>query len=1167
MLKRLLSASVLAVMMLAPGITNAADYNLPANIQDGNILHCFNWPVSAVKSELPAIAAAGFGSVQLSPLQRPDVSASGSPWHDLYRPYDLAFKASSFCSEQDLKDLCAEAETYGIKVIVDVVANHVDKTAGYHDTWWDSNGRVRWNGGINYSDRYSITHGQLGDYGDVNSEDSEVQARGKAYVEFLKGCGVDGIRWDAAKHIATPSEGCNFWSTVTSVSGMWHYGEILNDDGSPINEYANYMSVTDNRYSNSAAKDNGGIQQGYGGAWAVDKGVASSKLVYWAESHDTYSNDEWSQNVDQSVIDRAYACVATRNGTAALYLSRPNTKGFDNIKTGKGSTAFKSAAITAVNKLRNAAGSAKDYCTSTGSAFSCTRDGVGAVIVMKGSGNISIANGGGYCPTGTYTDMVSGGTFTVTASTISGNVGSSGIAVIMKDGVVVPPVDPEDPEDSTASMWILGNLPGTAGWSTTPGTGFAMTQSGTKYTAKGVQFVAATGETMSYFNLTDFVGSTWDALNAGANRYGAATEGESITLGTAATIVKYTNNVNASACLSWAIAPGTYDITADLSTMKITVVNAGDSPVDPEDPEDPEDPTTLTIVGDYNLAYSGNHTYVYTWPTGGDGTPGWPGTQMGTAQGSDGKTYKVFKVPSSDKNVIFNTPNGGQTADLTYSGSYVMDDNGATSTAVIFKSGEEPVTKPVVSASPASTSFTESITVTLSVSPDATIYYTTDGNAPTTSSSKYSTPLTFTSTTTLKAFGVTADGTQGDVKTFTYTKGSTPPPIPTPGDNLITDYYKVNPNGQYGTNKTINVTGHPATNALSNWTEAELIAQGVARDVCQAFKGVHERPIVDSYALYAAYDSENLYLGVQYVYTVWDIGGEGKQGGESKPYNMDGKLCIAFDLDPNASYEGITNEGSSIWQNGVYTTFNNGADAWWYGSTKPGTGTPGYFVPNASGICDYTDPNSCKTSEVVYGYTDGLLPSITAIYGQDDFSYDPELLKGNTGFTDLRSEAEDSWHTFYEYKFPLSMMGITEDYIKNNGIGVMVVDFYGASAHASLPYDPSFFDNVFEEYSQDPSSSGEKEDKDVVTYSMARVGKGATLSTNVVNSDRDFSGNFRLGNGCIEFYGLSGESVSVSSIDGRTMFSSRATSDVTVDLPSGVYIVNIDGVGKAVRVL
>lgn len=244
--------------LMGQNVSAANTYGIPDKIQDGNILHCFDWPIADVKAELPSIAAAGFGSVQLSPMQRADVR-TGSPWHDLYRPYDLAFKGG-LGSAEDLKSLCAEAEKYGIKVIVDVVANHVDKTAGYHDPWWDGNGRVRWEGGINYGDRRSITHGQLGDYGDVNSEDAEVCARGKAYVEALKSMGVKGIRWDAAKHIGLPSEGCNFWSTVTSVPGMYHYGEILNEPGpneSIIKEYGNYMSVTDNRYANAAAKENG----------------------------------------------------------------------------------------------------------------------------------------------------------------------------------------------------------------------------------------------------------------------------------------------------------------------------------------------------------------------------------------------------------------------------------------------------------------------------------------------------------------------------------------------------------------------------------------------------------------------------------------------------------------------------------------------------------------------------------------------------------------------------------------------------------------------------------------------------------------------------------------------------------------------------------------------
>ena len=113
-MKKHLLGGLMLGLLTVPAMWGAEyDYGLPADIQQGNILHCFNWPINTVKAELPNIAAAGFGSVQLSPLQRPDVKG-GYAWHDLYRPYDLAFKASQgMGSEQDLKSLCDEAAKYG----------------------------------------------------------------------------------------------------------------------------------------------------------------------------------------------------------------------------------------------------------------------------------------------------------------------------------------------------------------------------------------------------------------------------------------------------------------------------------------------------------------------------------------------------------------------------------------------------------------------------------------------------------------------------------------------------------------------------------------------------------------------------------------------------------------------------------------------------------------------------------------------------------------------------------------------------------------------------------------------------------------------------------------------------------------------------------------------
>lgn len=90
-MKRILSAAALALAFTAPQ-TYAADYGIPDDIQAGNILHCFNWTFNDIKTELPNIAAAGFGSIQVSPVQ--GNCATNAEWFYAYMPYDFTFKAN-----------------------------------------------------------------------------------------------------------------------------------------------------------------------------------------------------------------------------------------------------------------------------------------------------------------------------------------------------------------------------------------------------------------------------------------------------------------------------------------------------------------------------------------------------------------------------------------------------------------------------------------------------------------------------------------------------------------------------------------------------------------------------------------------------------------------------------------------------------------------------------------------------------------------------------------------------------------------------------------------------------------------------------------------------------------------------------------------------------------
>ena len=457
-MKKTINYGLLMLVMLFTMASNIfADnkYGLKDNIQDGVILHCFDWTLADIQEEIPNIAKAGFTAVQTSPVH--ERAGKGSVWYDVYRPYDFKI-GNGLGTEADLKALCAKAHEYGVKVIVDVVANHTDHPnvaerlkdeSLYHERF----GVGSWN------DRHQVTFGMIGMW-DLDTNNPTVQAIIKQYIQDLKACGVDGIRWDAIKHIGLPSEGDSFMQNVVDQE-MYNYGEILDSTGGDDNvlfpEYQTYMSITDNGYGNGFANSfaGGSINESVGNF--NQRKAKTEKLVYWGESHDTYANDGGeSKNKSQNVIDRAYAVVAGNNGATALYFSRPFQKDKGAIKFGdKGSVHFKDAEVAQVNHMHNVCAGEPNYYVKGNGVCAQVRKS-GAIIVL-GSGSdrdVTVANGAGdgkWLKPGTYKDMVGGGAFTVNASTISGHVGESGIAVIYNAGsIVLPPEVVFNPADGTA---------------------------------------------------------------------------------------------------------------------------------------------------------------------------------------------------------------------------------------------------------------------------------------------------------------------------------------------------------------------------------------------------------------------------------------------------------------------------------------------------------------------------------------------------------------------------------------------------------------------------------------------------------------------------------------------------------------------------------------------
>ncbi|MBW1295417.1 alpha-amylase family glycosyl hydrolase, partial [Aquimarina litoralis] len=412
-------------------ITSETNFNtkssLPNSAEQGAMLHAHTWPFRGIENAIPDIAAAGFNSVQVSPVNK---TKGSSPWWILYQPCDLNIGNIVLGSEADFRSLCQTAENHGVKIIVDAVLNHVGDN-GTPNNWADEldpalkrGEYYHWKGTINnYQNRWQLTQQDLLGLPDWNTQSHEVQ---QLHVNFLNKCinaGADGFRFDAAKHMETSGgeDGNwrgNYWENVLgqlhNSGNLYLFGEVLPDQADNDEYYMRYYDITAHGYGRtlrSAVRnyDVTNIQN----IWHGDHTISPDRALVYVENHDDFEhNDDGARSLNPWQRKMGYAIAAARAGVTPRLLDRPGSE-----------DVWRDPDISTINHFHNAMVGQGEYLRYPRKE---------TLIVDRGNKGSAIINLGGDYYVDSPTNLSSGnyGSFNVSGGRLTGNVQGGAIVAL-----------------------------------------------------------------------------------------------------------------------------------------------------------------------------------------------------------------------------------------------------------------------------------------------------------------------------------------------------------------------------------------------------------------------------------------------------------------------------------------------------------------------------------------------------------------------------------------------------------------------------------------------------------------------------------------------------------------------------------------------------------------
>lgn len=451
---------------------NDGKFMLAEKVADGAILQAFCWDFNTISRSMADIAAAGFSAVQTSPINACLEGEDGGmelygdgKWYYHYQPTDFKIGNYQLGSKEEFTAMCAEAEKYGVKVLVDVIANH---TTPQYDAIAED--LIQAGGGSlellyhqhnnkeisHWDDRLECTTAKMGGLPDINTERPSFQEYFLEFINDTISCGADGFRYDTAKHIGLPDDPKeddgftnNFWERVTTEvdnhENLFIYGEVLQGGNDKLAEYINAIGRTTSSTYGGKIRESV-TTNNVNTSMVGDYFIGSSdpaKVVTWVESHDNYINDSSWMSLDKDHVILGWAIITARKDGTPLFFSRPYMSNIDNIwgmnRIGpQGDDMYKDARVSAVNFFRTAMNGEEETLVNPGSDSSILmieRGTKGAVIVnTNGEKTVDFETN---LKDGAYTDRVDRTTqYTVKGGklTCESKLAENSVVVLYNDG-------------------------------------------------------------------------------------------------------------------------------------------------------------------------------------------------------------------------------------------------------------------------------------------------------------------------------------------------------------------------------------------------------------------------------------------------------------------------------------------------------------------------------------------------------------------------------------------------------------------------------------------------------------------------------------------------------------------------------------------------------------